>query len=235
LHLQFRLQLDSFVKQRENRCGALWREIATVIKSHVTQTDARRLHLAELKRIDAESAAEIATNQERINCQEVNKHSRDSKSRTIEILSGGNQDLDCAVRTFDRETHRNHSKLEREDQNRHSQIIRNPQEAPQEGGKGREADRPVDPRVQPQHRRPPQLETQRRADRQADDDLSQIRNGARAGHQVAAAGPHPRRQRRRRRAARDEEKGEERGVRRDGQEGGDQRQVAPGVNVDQSL
>ncbi|KAJ3624672.1 hypothetical protein MTP99_018277 [Tenebrio molitor] len=66
----FRLQLDSFVKQRENRCGALWREIATVIKSHVTQTDARRLHLAELKRIDAESAAEIATNQERINCQE---------------------------------------------------------------------------------------------------------------------------------------------------------------------
>ncbi|RZB39597.1 hypothetical protein BDFB_001232 [Asbolus verrucosus] len=69
--LQFRLQLDSFVKQREGHCAAIWGQIAAVVNSHVSQTDARRLHLAELKRLDAESAAEIATNQERINSQEA--------------------------------------------------------------------------------------------------------------------------------------------------------------------
>lgn len=68
---QFRIKLDSYRKHREGQCKALWKQIATIIKSHVTQTDTRRLHFAELKRLDTESAAEIVLNKERINFQEV--------------------------------------------------------------------------------------------------------------------------------------------------------------------
>ncbi|XP_015838433.1 dynein regulatory complex subunit 2 isoform X2 [Tribolium castaneum] len=66
----FRIELASYTKRRQSHCAALWRQIATAIKSSVSQTDTKRLHLAELNRLDAESAAEIALNQERITLQE---------------------------------------------------------------------------------------------------------------------------------------------------------------------
>ncbi|EFA09003.2 Coiled-coil domain-containing protein 65-like Protein [Tribolium castaneum] len=67
---RFRIELASYTKRRQSHCAALWRQIATAIKSSVSQTDTKRLHLAELNRLDAESAAEIALNQERITLQE---------------------------------------------------------------------------------------------------------------------------------------------------------------------
>ncbi|KAJ8929838.1 hypothetical protein NQ314_017441 [Rhamnusium bicolor] len=68
--LTFQAKLRNIKKSREGVSGAIWRQIATVVKLYVQQTDSRRLHLAELKRLDAESAAEIAKNQDRISREE---------------------------------------------------------------------------------------------------------------------------------------------------------------------
>lgn len=58
-------------KEREDILCAIWKQIANVLRLHVDNVDKKRSHLAELKRLDAESAAEILKNQDRINQEEV--------------------------------------------------------------------------------------------------------------------------------------------------------------------
>lgn len=62
-------------KEREDICSALWKQIASVLRIHVENVDKKRSHLAELQRLDAESADEIVKNQGRINQEEVGKRS----------------------------------------------------------------------------------------------------------------------------------------------------------------
>lgn len=50
-------------KNREAISTTIWKQIAAVVKAYVIQTDKRRAHLAELQRIDADSALEVAKNQ----------------------------------------------------------------------------------------------------------------------------------------------------------------------------
>lgn len=57
--------------ERENLLDALWKQVAAVLRAHVENVDKKRSHLAELHRLDAESAAEIAKHQARINNEEV--------------------------------------------------------------------------------------------------------------------------------------------------------------------
>ncbi|KAJ8923075.1 hypothetical protein NQ315_001627 [Exocentrus adspersus] len=66
----FKEKLSSMRSAREKTCGDLWRQIAGVVRLCVHQTDSRRMHLAELRRLDAESAIEIADNEERIRKKE---------------------------------------------------------------------------------------------------------------------------------------------------------------------
>lgn len=68
---QQHLELEQLTKSREAISTAIWREIARVLRDYVHRTDHRRLHLAELKRLDAESAAEITEHQERMRKAEV--------------------------------------------------------------------------------------------------------------------------------------------------------------------
>ncbi|XP_019869399.2 dynein regulatory complex subunit 2 [Aethina tumida] len=66
-------QLDEIKKMRRSRetiSNSLWRQIATVIRLHIQQTDVRRMHFAELKTLDFESASEISRNQDTINLME---------------------------------------------------------------------------------------------------------------------------------------------------------------------
>ncbi|XP_018568844.1 coiled-coil domain-containing protein 65 [Anoplophora glabripennis] len=67
---KFKVQLSQKQNSREAMCGALWRQLATVVRLYVQQTDSRRMHLAELRGLDAESALEIAENEERMKRQE---------------------------------------------------------------------------------------------------------------------------------------------------------------------
>lgn len=69
---QYRLELGNMTTSREGICSAIWRQIAAVLRAYVQQTDNRRMHLAELRKLDAESATEIVSNQERIKQEEVN-------------------------------------------------------------------------------------------------------------------------------------------------------------------
>lgn len=75
--MQQHLELEKLTKSREAVSAAIWREIARLLREYVQRTDHRRLHLAELKRLDAESAAEITENQERIRRAKV----RDSEGK----------------------------------------------------------------------------------------------------------------------------------------------------------
>lgn len=61
--------------------GTIWRDISELLRDYVLRTDKRRAQLADMKRLDAESAAEISQNQERIDLKEV-KIMRDSHTCT---------------------------------------------------------------------------------------------------------------------------------------------------------
>ncbi|KAK9887970.1 hypothetical protein WA026_000261 [Henosepilachna vigintioctopunctata] len=58
--------LGALIAGREAKSAALWRRIACSVRLYVRRTDTRRHHMAELRRLDAESAIEIADNEERI-------------------------------------------------------------------------------------------------------------------------------------------------------------------------
>ncbi|XP_044758970.1 dynein regulatory complex subunit 2-like [Coccinella septempunctata] len=73
---------------RDAACASLWRRMAQSVRQYVRRTDARRHHMAELRKLDAESATEISDNQERItklenSIEQLKKHfnnsSEDSK------------------------------------------------------------------------------------------------------------------------------------------------------------
>lgn len=68
---QFKLSIGKLKKEREDILNAIWKQIANVLRVHVENVDKKRAHMAELKRLDAESAAEILKSQERINQEEV--------------------------------------------------------------------------------------------------------------------------------------------------------------------
>ncbi|XP_023021023.2 dynein regulatory complex subunit 2 [Leptinotarsa decemlineata] len=67
----FQSKLNNLRKSREGISGAIWKQIAETVEQYVTQTDLRRSHLAELKRLDSESAVEIFKNEERIKKEEI--------------------------------------------------------------------------------------------------------------------------------------------------------------------
>ncbi|KAF7267548.1 hypothetical protein GWI33_019254 [Rhynchophorus ferrugineus] len=66
-----KLQLDFFRKTRGEVEKDLCKNLLEIVQLYVQNTDVRRSHLQELRRIDAESAEEIRTNEERINSKEV--------------------------------------------------------------------------------------------------------------------------------------------------------------------
>ncbi|XP_045476800.1 dynein regulatory complex subunit 2 [Harmonia axyridis] len=58
--------LRHMITSREASCANLWKRIAHSVRQYVRRTDTRRHHMAELRKLDAESATEISDNQERI-------------------------------------------------------------------------------------------------------------------------------------------------------------------------
>ncbi|KAI4456301.1 nyd-sp28 protein [Holotrichia oblita] len=65
---------EEFKNLRKKNCettGAIWRDISELLRDYVSKTDKRRAQLADMKRLDAESAAEINQNQERIDLKEI--------------------------------------------------------------------------------------------------------------------------------------------------------------------
>lgn len=59
------------IKSKDVISSVIWKDIAHVVRNYVQQTDKNRAHLAELIQLDAKSAVEISTSQERINAEEV--------------------------------------------------------------------------------------------------------------------------------------------------------------------
>ncbi|KAK9752744.1 hypothetical protein QE152_g4002 [Popillia japonica] len=65
---------EEFKNLRKKNCvitGTIWRDISELLRDYVLRTDKRRAQLADMKRLDAESAAEISQNQERIDLKEI--------------------------------------------------------------------------------------------------------------------------------------------------------------------
>ncbi|XP_030755341.1 dynein regulatory complex subunit 2 [Sitophilus oryzae] len=65
-----KVKLSNLRRTRGDVEVALWRQLSQVVRSYVQKTDARRCHLQELRRLDAESAEEIRRNEERMNSEE---------------------------------------------------------------------------------------------------------------------------------------------------------------------
>ncbi|KAJ8980972.1 hypothetical protein NQ317_013426 [Molorchus minor] len=68
------MQINGKLGRLMESCGkvsdAIWSQIATVVKQYVQRTDPNRIHLEDMRRSDAESAAEITDNEERIRKKE---------------------------------------------------------------------------------------------------------------------------------------------------------------------
>ncbi|XP_060522522.1 dynein regulatory complex subunit 2-like [Cylas formicarius] len=71
---EIKYENNAKLSQLSKTCGqtqaAIWRQIFQITKLYVQGTNTRRSHLAELQRLDAESAIEVQANEERINVEE---------------------------------------------------------------------------------------------------------------------------------------------------------------------
>ncbi|KAG5900184.1 hypothetical protein JTB14_035329 [Gonioctena quinquepunctata] len=83
---RFQSKINNLRGTRESVSGAIWKQIAATVGQFVSQTDLRRSHLAELKRLDAESAAEIAVNEERIRREKISIDNLEEECTSVQAV-----------------------------------------------------------------------------------------------------------------------------------------------------
>ncbi|XP_057665784.1 dynein regulatory complex subunit 2 [Diorhabda carinulata] len=92
---EFESKLEKMRSAREEVCCTIWRGIEKTIQDYIDKTNPWRMHIAELKRLDRESAEEISRNKERIlqdeslkeNIKEELDRARTSQEHELTALS----------------------------------------------------------------------------------------------------------------------------------------------------
>ncbi|XP_056643771.1 dynein regulatory complex subunit 2 isoform X2 [Diorhabda sublineata] len=92
---EFESKLEKMRSAREEVCCTIWRGIEKTIQDYIDKTNPWRMHIAELKRLDRESAEEISRNKERIlqdeslkeNIKEELERTRTSQEYELAALS----------------------------------------------------------------------------------------------------------------------------------------------------
>ncbi|XP_050506978.1 girdin isoform X1 [Diabrotica virgifera virgifera] len=98
-------KIDQMRQDREEVCSFIWNDIEAMVQEYIERTDPRRMHLAELKILDSETAIEVVQNKERIQQEEVLKDQLNKELEEVQVaqeqqLTTLNEELDVLQKQF---------------------------------------------------------------------------------------------------------------------------------------
>ncbi|XP_072384937.1 dynein regulatory complex subunit 2 isoform X1 [Diabrotica undecimpunctata] len=98
-------KIDKMRQAREEVCSFIWNDIEATVQRYIERTDPRRMHLAELKILDSETAIEVIQNKERIQQEEALKDQLKKELEEVQIaqeqqLTTLNEELDVLQKQF---------------------------------------------------------------------------------------------------------------------------------------